>query len=150
MTATFQTRHDILIAAPAEAVFDYVTNPRTWPEWIASSHELLCEDRPMGFGDMFRERWATRSGETMLDWLVIACERPGLWIGLTETPFTGPIVAHYTFVPEAGGTRYTRVIRNPARPRPVTDDMLARIEAEAETALRNIKAHVERRAATAA
>ena len=37
-TVAFERSHDILIDAPPAAVYDYVTNPRTWPEWIVASH----------------------------------------------------------------------------------------------------------------
>jgi hypothetical protein len=30
-TVAFERSHDIVIAAPAKAVFDYVTNPQSWP-----------------------------------------------------------------------------------------------------------------------
>jgi len=145
-THPFQRSHAIVIAAPAEAVFDYVTNPKTWPAWIASSHELACENRPMRFGDTFHEHWSTRSGPVELDWLVIACEAPKLWIGLTHTQFTGPIVVQYTCEPaQGGGVSFTRTVRNPARPKPPTPEMILRIDAEATAALAAIKRNVEGR-----
>jgi hypothetical protein len=90
-THPFERSHSIVIAAAPEAVFDYVTNPKTWPQWLPSSHDIDCEDRPMRFGDTFHEHWSTRSGPVALDWLVVACERPRLWIGLTHMSVTGPI-----------------------------------------------------------
>ena len=30
----FQHSNEIIVAAPAEAIFDYVTNPKSWPEWL--------------------------------------------------------------------------------------------------------------------
>ncbi|NEW98070.1 SRPBCC family protein [Rhodopseudomonas sp. BR0G17] len=144
-TSPFEIRHAVTIAAPPEAVFDYVTNPKSWPEWLPSSHALECDDRPMGFGDTFHEHWSTRSGPVDLDWLVIACDRPLLWIGLTQTSFMGPVVVHYTFEAVDGGTRFTRILRNPARPKPPTPEMVERVSAEAELGLENIKRIVERR-----
>lgn len=144
-THPFERSHSIVIAATADAVFDYVTNPRTWPQWIASSHELVCDDRPMRYGDTFHEYWSTRSGPVELDWLVIACDAPRLWNGLTGAPFTGPIIVEYRCDDVPGGVRFTRTLRNPARPKPPTPDMLARIDAEAEAALANIKHNVEAR-----
>lgn len=142
-THPFQRSHSIVAAVRPEVVFDYVTNPKTWPQWIASSHALECEDRPMRFGDTFHEHWSTRSGPVDLDWLVIACERPHLWIGLTQTPFTGPIVVQYECNLTDGGVKFTRTLRNPARPKPPTDDMIARIDAEAVEALEKIRRNVE-------
>ncbi|MFC0242529.1 SRPBCC family protein [Rhodopseudomonas telluris] len=144
-THPFEIRHAIDIAAPREAVFDYVTNPKSWPEWLPSSHALDCDDRPMRFGDTFHEHWSTRTGPVDLDWLVIACDRPTLWIGMTYTSFMGPVVVHYTFEEVDGQTRFTRILRNPARPKPPTAEMVERMSAEAELGLGNIKRIVERR-----
>jgi hypothetical protein len=76
---------------------------------------------------------------------VIACDRPLLWIGLTQTSFMGPVVVHYTFEAMDGGTRFTRILRNPARPKPPSAEMIERMSAEAELGLGNIKKIVERR-----
>jgi hypothetical protein len=141
----FERRHDVLINARRAAVFDYVTNPKSWPQWIASSHELDCEDRPQRLGDVFREYWSTQKGPVTLDWLVIACDRPGLWIGITGTPFTGPIIVQYDFAETPGGTVFTRIVRNPRRPKAPTAEMIKRIDEEAETGLARIKANIEKR-----
>lgn len=140
----FERSHHILIDAPPKAVFDYVTNPHSWPEWIAASHALESPDRPLVAGETFREQWMTREIVT-LEWVVLECDAPRLWVARTGTAFTGPIVVRYTCAPEGSGTRYTRTVTNPARPKPVTAPMLERIDAEAATALANIKANVERR-----
>lgn len=141
---SFERSHDIHIQAPPQAVFDYVSNPRSWPEWIASSHEIDSPDRPLQQGETFHERWMTREMVT-LDWVVVECDAPRTWVARTATTFTGPIVVRYTCVADAGGTRYTRTVTNPARPKPVTPAMLERIDTEAAKALSNIKANVERR-----
>jgi uncharacterized protein YndB with AHSA1/START domain len=145
-TFPFEHRNDIVIAAPAEKIFDYVTNPKSWPEWLPSSHHIDCEDRPMRFGDTFHEHWSTRTGRVDLDWVVIACDAPRLWIGLTSaTSFLGPIVVQYNCDDVAGGTRFTRTVRNPQRPKPATEDQVRRMNEEAMLGLNNIKAKVERR-----
>ena len=144
-TVPFKHSNSIVIAAPAEKIFDYVTNPKSWPEWLPSSHEIDCDNRPMGFGDTFHEHWSTRSGRVDLDWVVIACERPSLWIGLTNTSFIGPVVVHYGLEPADGGTRFTRIVRNPQRPRAATEDQVRRIDEEAKLGLANIKRNVEGR-----
>ena len=144
-TVPFKHTNSIVIAAPAEKIFDYVTNPKSWPEWLPSSHHIDCENRPMGFGDTFHEHWSTRSGRVDLDWVVIACERPALWIGLTNTTFIGPVVVQYSLEPAEGGTRFTRIVRNPQRPRAATEDQVRRIDEEATLGLANIKRNVETR-----
>lgn len=141
-TVRFERSHDILVDAPPAEVFGYVTNPHSWPEWISASHEIDSPDRPLVAGDTFREQWMTRAMVT-LDWVVLECDAPRRWVARTATPFTGPIVVQYTCEPVGGGTRYTRTVRNPARPKAVTAEMLARIDAEAASALANIKANVE-------
>ncbi|MDE2363285.1 MAG: SRPBCC family protein [Hyphomicrobiales bacterium] len=141
-TYAFERSHSILCATKPEIVFDYVTNPKTWPQWIASSHALVCDDRPMRFGDRFHEKWSTRAGPVELDWLVIVCDRPKIWIGLTQTAFTGPIVVQYMCEAADGGALFTRVVRNPARPKAPTAEIVARIDMEAEAALANIRKNV--------
>lgn len=133
-TVAFERSHDILIDAPPAAVFDYVTNPKSWPEWLAASHHIDSADRSLRAGETFHEKWHTSKGEVRLDWIVE-----------TRTDFIGPIVIRYTCAPEAGGTRYRRTVTNPARPKPPTPEMIARIDEEARIGLGNIKAIVERR-----
>lgn len=144
--ATFERSASTVIQVPAETVFDYVTNPHTWPEWLPSSHKLECENRPMGFGDVFHEHWSTRSGPVNLDWVVAIAERPQRWLGLTHAGFMGPVLVEYTIEDAAGGVRFTRTVRNPQRPKPATDDQTARFDAEAELGLANIKRILEARA----
>ena len=144
-TVPFKHSNSIVIAAPAEKIFDYVTNPKSWPEWLPSSHEIECDNRPMGFGDTFHEHWSTRSGRVDLDWVVIACERPSLWIGLTNTSFIGPVVVQYSLEAVEVGTRFTRIVRNPQRPRAATEDQVRRIDEEAILGLANIRKNVEGR-----
>ncbi|WP_339714909.1 hypothetical protein [uncultured Sneathiella sp.] len=127
-THAFERSHDILITAPAANVLDYVCNPNSWPEWLAH----------------------TRSGPAVLDWLVTECEPPHVWIGETSTDFIGTIIVRYDVAEaEEGQVRFTRTMINPARPKPPTDDQIARMDAEAEVALANIKKIVEARVAKA-
>ena len=144
-TYAFERQHSIVIAVPPEAVFDYVTNPKSWPEWLPSSHEIDCENRPMGFGDTFHEHWSTLTGPVNVDWLVIAAERPRLCIGLTQSAFIGPIVVHYAFADTDGGVQFTRCMRNPARPKAPTSEMIARMDDEAVLGLGTIKRLLEAR-----
>jgi uncharacterized protein YndB with AHSA1/START domain len=143
-TFPFEHRNDIVIAAPAATIFDYVTNPKSWPEWLPSSHHIDCDNRPMRFGDTFHEHWSTRTGRVDLDWVVIACDHPRLWIGLTNTTFIGPIVVQYNCEDVGGGTRFIRTLRNPQRPKAPTEDQVQRLDEEAKLGLSNIKAKVER------
>lgn len=144
-THAFERRHDILIDAPPAAILDYVSNPNSWPEWIAASHAIFSPDRPLEVGETFEEQWHTRKGEVRLAWRVTEREEGRRWTARTEAPFLGEIIVTYLCEPAGAMTRYTRILRNPARDKPPTDEMLQRIDAEAREALANIKANVERR-----
>jgi hypothetical protein len=74
---------------------------------------------------------------------VIACDRPRLWIGLTHMSAIGPIVVQYVCAEVDGGTQFTRTVRNPARPKETSAEIVARIDAEAELGLGNIRRVVE-------
>ena len=139
----FERSHDILIAAAPGDVLDYVSNPNSWPEWIAASHEIRSPDRPLEAGDRFQERWHTRTGEVLLDWLVTRREHPRLWEAQTHTDFIGAIIVRYEVEPDSAGCRYRRTLINPARPRAPTDDMIRRIDEEAALSLDNIRRAVE-------
>jgi uncharacterized protein YndB with AHSA1/START domain len=54
MGVSFQRSHDITIETPPSAVYDYVCNPNSWPEWLAASHHIDGEDRPLLRGETFR------------------------------------------------------------------------------------------------
>jgi len=144
-TVRFERSHDILIDAPAEAVFDYVANPQSWPEWLAASHAIESENRWLAAGEKFHEHWQTRKGDVSLDWVVETSERPHRWVVRTTTDFIGPIVATYEMVPVGTQTRYMRRITNPGRSKEPTTEMIRRMDEEAKVALANIKRNVEAR-----
>jgi hypothetical protein len=144
-TVRFERSHDIVIDAPAADILDYVSNPNSWPEWIAASHDIESPDKPLQAGDTFHERWHTRTGEVQLDWVVTDRNHPISWIAETDTSFIGKIVVRYDIELVEGGNRFTRTVINPVRPKPPTEDMVRRIDEEGALSLRNIKANVESR-----
>jgi hypothetical protein len=144
-TSSFERSHSIMIDAPPGAVLDYVSNPNSWPEWLAASHRIDCDDRPMVKGDRFREQWRTRTGQAELNWQVTDSAPAQFWVGEADTSFIGKIIVRYDVETIDGVTKFTRTMRNPARPKPPTDGMIARMDAEAETALANIKRNLEAR-----
>lgn len=145
---SFERSHAIDIAASPGAVLDYVSNPNTWLEWMVASHHIEAEDRPLTKGDRFRELWHTRTGEVELNWSVSDSAPGAFWVGEADTAFIGRIVVRYDVEAVDGGlTRFTRTMINPARPKPPTQEMIARMDREAEICLANIKRHVEARAA---
>jgi hypothetical protein len=148
-TVRFEHDHEIVIAASPGEVLDYVSNPRSWPEWMPATHHIDSPDRPLRQGETFTEKWHTRRGEVLLEWRIAERVDGSRWVAVTETPFTGPIEAHYLVEDVDGGTRYTRRIVNPARPKAPADEAVARMDEEADICLRNIKEAVEARAGRA-
>lgn len=144
-TYSFVRSHSIEIDASPAEVLDYVSNPNSWPEWIAASHAIASPDRPLQEGETFSEEWHTRSGPSRLDWVVRKRVHPALWIAETGTAFLGPIIVEYTCEDRGGRTLYTRTVRNPARPKAPSAEMIARVDEEARLSLDNIKRHVEAR-----
>lgn len=145
MSVSFDRRHHILIEAPSEAVYDYVCNPNSWPEWLAASHHIDGANRALNVGETFRERWHIRRGEVTLDWMVTEGDRPNAWAVQAATDFIGPIIIRYTFECFGHVTRYTRHLRNPVRPSAPSVAQLQRMDEEAEIGLSNIKRQVEQR-----
>lgn len=145
LAVRFERSHEIMIDAPAGAILDYVSNPNSWPEWIAASHHIDSPPRPLAAGERFSERWHTRTGEVLLEWLVTERDHPRLWVAETHTDFIGTIIVRYEIEPAAGGCRYRRTVINPARPKAPTEDMIRRIDEEAAASLQNIKRAVEAR-----
>ena len=113
----FVRRHDTLIDAPPEAVFDYVCNPHSWPEWLAASHKIEGPDRALKLGESSREEWQIRRGMIVLHWKVTESNRPSAWTCEADTDFIGSIVIRYTFESEKGPARATR--DNSAIPTPL-------------------------------
>ena len=141
----FVRKHDIIIGVPPEAVFDYVCNPHSWPEWLAASHKIEGPDQPLSLGQTFREEWQIRCGVIELRWMVTESNRPSAWACKADTDFMGPILIRYSFAEEGSETRYTRELTNADRPSHPTQDQLKRIDEEARIGLANIKTQVERR-----
>jgi hypothetical protein len=113
MGVSFQRSHDIMIDA-AFGGLRHVCNPNSWPEWLAASHHIDGDDRPLLRGETFREQWHIKRGEIRLAWTVTESDPPKAWTVEADTDFIGKIVIRYTFEAVAGGTKYTRV----AQPRP--------------------------------
>ena len=139
----FERFHDIIIEAPASTILNYVSNPNSWPEWLASSHEVISPQRPLEAGEIFEEHWSTRTGAVTLHWRVTARQHPYLWEAETQTSFTGPIVVRYEIEGVPGGHRFRRRLINPARPKLPTEEMIKRTDEEAVLSLNNIKTRVE-------
>lgn len=143
---TSRFSHSIEINASAADVLNYVSNPNSWPEWIAASHEIDSADRPLEVGETFTEQWHTKTGPFVLNWIVTERDHPVRWTCATETPFTGPIIVTYTIEElPSGAVNYTRIVNNPDRPKPINEAADKAMHEEALISLKNIKNQVEAR-----
>jgi hypothetical protein len=115
MGVSFQRSHDILIDTLPSAVYDYVCNPNSWPEWLAASHHIDGENRPLGRGETFPEQWHIKRGEVRLAWTVTESDPPRAWTVEADTDFIGKIVVRYTFEATANGTK---IYAHVTQPRP--------------------------------
>ena len=145
MSVSFTHNNQIQIDAPPEAVYDYVCDPNSWPEWLPASHAIESPRRALTKGEHFEEKWHIRRGEITMSWRVTESDRPNAWTVEAETTFIGRIVIRYTFEASAGGTTYTRSLINPARPSPPSAQQLVQIDEDARIGLANIKRIVEQR-----
>ncbi|KRR24606.1 SRPBCC family protein [Bradyrhizobium retamae] len=145
MGVSFERSHDIMIETPPPAVYDYVCNPNSWPEWLAASHHIDGENRPLLRGETFREKWHIKRGEVNLAWVVTESDPSRAWTVEADTDFIGKIVIRYTFEATAAGTKYTRTLCNPDRPSEPSPAQIARMDEEAAIGLQNIKRNVEKR-----
>ncbi|OUR75996.1 hypothetical protein A9Q83_16120 [Alphaproteobacteria bacterium 46_93_T64] len=144
-TVSFERSHSIDIKAPASTVLNYVSNPNSWCEWLAATHDINSDDRPLITGDTFSEKWVTRTGEVTLNWVVTDHKENSFWIGETGTDFIGTIIVRYDVTQDWEQTSFKRTMINPARKKAPTREMIIRMDEEANIALLNIKKIVEQR-----
>ncbi len=101
-------RHSVVLAAPPERVFDFVTDASQWHRWHPATRSVRdVPQRPLVLGETMVEhiRAAHRSFEAT--WTVTACERPRRWQIETRTPL-GASVVSYQFAPAGAGCRFER------------------------------------------
>jgi hypothetical protein len=145
MTMTFRRQHEILIDAPAEAIYDVICNPNFRPQWCQSSSRIEAPDRPLKRRETFREEWRRHRGIVRLEWVVLDDDRPESWTIRADTDFIGPIVIRYCLAPEGAATRCIQHVSNPRRPSEPSPDQLRTIDGESMTELAAIKRLVEQR-----
>lgn len=99
----------ILIRAPRERVFDYVTTPAHWIEWHPSTLAVSgATDHPLQVGEQITEDFAIAGRRSRVYWTVREREVPSRWRieGRVEGGGSGSII--YTLVAQPDGTLYTR------------------------------------------
>ena len=102
------------IAAPPEAVFDYVTDPSKLASWqTTKTHVEKLTEGPPTLGTRVRERTKPPGGkefEQVVEFTEF--ERPSrLRVHIVEGPY--PIDATYSFEPDGDGTKVTFLAEGP-------------------------------------
>jgi len=101
--------HTIDLAAPPEAVFDFVTNPAQWVRWHPATHSVRgVEDRPLKLGETVIEHIRAAHREFDATWTVVACEPPVLWQLETSTPLGASVLTYRLEEKPGGGTWFQR------------------------------------------
>lgn len=104
-------QHEILVARPPEAVFDYVTTPGRWPEWHPSSLRLAPgAEQPLPAGARFEEDIHAGGRKAHLSWIVREARRPSLWIAEARGDNGVTLTLEYRMEPAAAGTRFVRTL----------------------------------------
>jgi hypothetical protein len=148
MTISFHRQHEILIDAPAEAIYDFICNPNLRPLWSQDSSSIEAPDRPLKRRETFREKWRRRRGIVGLTWVVLDDDRPDSWTIRADTDFIGPIVIRYCLAAEGTATRCIEHLSNPRRPSEPSPEQLRRIDDESTAGLASLKRLVEQRMQT--
>lgn len=150
MTVSFRRQNDVMINAPAEAIYDFLSNPNFRPLWREASRKVEAADRSLRRGETFREEWHIRRGIVVLNWVVLDDERPNSWTIRADTDIVGPIVVRYCLEQEGDATRCIHHVTNPRRPSGPTPEQISCIDQEIVSGLAALKRHVEERLRTQA
>jgi uncharacterized protein YndB with AHSA1/START domain len=143
MTVSFRRQHDVLINAPAEKIYDFLSNPNFRPLWRPTSNKIEAADRPLRRGERFREEWRHPGGIVVLDWIVLDDERPNSWTIRADTEIVGPMVIRYCLEPEGDGTRIIHHVTNPRRPSEPGLEQVRRVDEEIISGLAALKRQIE-------
>lgn len=135
----------ISLPVPAEIAYDYLCNPNSWVEWLATSEKIIAEDRPLKRGETFDEIYRAATGNLDLHWRVMTSEPHTLWEVHTKADMAGPIEILYLFMPTEDGCTFSRRLTLPAFPGEPTKDQLAALDAEATESLERIQAILAKR-----
>jgi uncharacterized protein YndB with AHSA1/START domain len=150
MTVSFRRQHDVLINAPAEAIYDFLSNPNFLPLWRDAARNVEAPDRSLRRGEKFRYEWHIGRGFVTLDWVVLDDERPHSWTIRADTDIVGPIVIRWCLEQEGDATRCIHHVTNPRRPSEPSLDQIRNIEQDIVTGLAALKRQVEDRLRTQA
>src|SRR5437870_332074 len=110
---------DIDVAAPAEAVWDSLTDVESWPRWMPGVKSVVTHG-PFSVGSKFE--W--RAGPGVIRSEVMAAARPRLaaWKGRTMGTRSGPCLAHRCAGFGFESCSHRRVVARSAAPPDAGDD----------------------------
>jgi uncharacterized protein YndB with AHSA1/START domain len=152
LSREFVVERRLVMAAPAERVFDEVADPRRWPAWSAWNRrdpamQITYEGAPRGAGAVWAWRSTTEGDGRMRFTGAEHGQRLSydLWFAEFGTPSQGEI----RLVPTAGGTEVIWVMRGDLGRNPMYGWLALfadrRVGSDFEAGLRNLKAVVEAR-----
>ncbi|AFM13665.1 SRPBCC family protein [Turneriella parva] len=105
--------NEILIAAPPEKVFDYVSRPDLWHEWHPASKSAVLPRVPLQRGDAFGEiitvTYPFIKISRKTEYRVTLSERAKVWeVQGSSSLFS--LTIHYDFFSEGATTRFRRTL----------------------------------------
>ena len=132
------------IPRPPEAVFDFVTNPGSWPQWHPSSLGVSgVTDHSLEVGEQVTEAFRVAGRRGSVTWTCIERDRPHRWAIEGSPQEGGSGTISYLLTAHDGGTRFERtfVYHMPNRLWKLANRLFIRrrIEAESKEALRRLK-----------
>jgi len=138
-----------LIARPAPAVFDFVTNASLWHHWHPATDSVRgAPPRPLVGGDQVTESIHAGARRFEVTWSVLACEPPALWVIAADSP-QGEARLVYELRDNGVLTRFFRTLwyRSRRWPWRLFDRNLTRsvLAKQSELALQNLKKVMEGR-----
>jgi uncharacterized protein YndB with AHSA1/START domain len=139
----------VLINAPIEHVYAYVTTPANWPKWHPASRSVSPgADHSLEVGEQVSEDFETAGRRGRAVWTVREREPPHRWVVHGSGETGGDVVITYRFTAEQGGTRFERELtyRMPNLTLVLLDFLRIRrrMAAESAEALRRLKLLLER------
>jgi uncharacterized protein YndB with AHSA1/START domain len=138
----------ILIHAPIERVYDYVTTPANWPKWHPASRGVSPgADHPLDLGEQVTEEFEAGGRRGRAVWTVHEREPPHRWVIHGRGENGGDAVITYRLSAWGEGTRFERELtyRMPNLTLVLLDVLRIRrrMTAESVKALRRLKAVLE-------
>ncbi|MGH6942755.1 MAG: SRPBCC family protein [Geminicoccaceae bacterium] len=138
----------IVIQAPIEKIFDYVTTPANWPNWHPASLAVgEGADHPLEVGERVTEDFEAAGRRGRAVWTVRERAPPHRWVIDGTSEGGGEATITYRLTPEGGAARFERelVYHMPNLTLAFLNIVVIRrrMAAESAEALRRLKAVLE-------